>query len=202
MIRVYGAGRTRWVRPLWMLAELGVEHERVVVDPTRGEARAPAFLALNPMGKVPVLEVDGRMLRESSAMVLYLADRFADRDLIAEPGTLARAEHDQWVMTAATELETPLWQLRLHRVILPAGIAVPAVAPAMERSFARAAAVFEAQLATNEWLLGDRFQAVDVVVGYLLPWAHAYGLLAPFPGLVAYMERLMARPAFPLDLYR
>ena len=117
MMKLYGFGPTRSLRALWGLKELGLEFEFIPVNLQAGEHRRPEFLALNPAGKVPVL-VDGDLvLTESAAIVLYLAEKHPEKELM--PTRLEqRAQVYRWVMFAMTELEQPLWRMAKHRFVL------------------------------------------------------------------------------------
>lgn len=81
--------------------------------------RTPEFLALNPCGKIPVLEDDGLILTESAAIMLYLAERYGEGRLLPKPGTAASGHHHQWLSFVITELEQPLWTMGKHRFALP-----------------------------------------------------------------------------------
>lgn len=196
MLQLYGYGRSRWVRPLWMLRELAVDFEAIEVDRAAGDLDTAAFRALNPTGKVPVLVDGGVAIHESGAILQYLGDRFGR--LIPPAGTPARGQHDAWMFQVATELEQPLWQL--HRQINK-GQGPPDLVALEEGRFALAAAPFEARLAQAAHLCGDAFTAADIMFAHLLTWQVAQPLLPAFPALCAYRDRLMARPAYPHWLY-
>ena len=198
MLRLYGSGRSRWVRPLWMLRELEVPFEAITVDRAGGELDSPAFRALNPTGKIPVLVDEGRPIRESGAILLYLGDKFAERGLLPPAGTYPRGVHDQWMFAIATEIEQPLW--RMHKQ-LTRGVGDEAVATQARRDFFAAAVPFEEILGRQPFLLGDRFLAADIMLAHLLCWGVAQDLLASLPGLRGYRDRTVSRPAFPADLY-
>ncbi len=198
MLEIYGSGRSRWVRPLWMLRELGVPFEAVTVDRGAGELDSPAFRQLNPQGKIPVLVDEGRPICESGAILLYLGDKFPDRGLLPPAGSYARGVHDQWMFTIATEFEQPLW--RLHKQITR-GEGDEAVAAQARRDFKVAAAPFEAILSGQPHLLGEDFQAADIMLAHLLRWSAAQPLLADTPALAAYRDRTTARLSFPAFLY-
>jgi glutathione S-transferase len=118
MMKLYGFPPTRSIRVLWTLRELGVEFEFVNVNLMAGENRRPEFLALNPAGKVPVL-VDGEfVLTESVAIVLYLAEKYTEKNLLPA-GVELRAQVNRWLMFTATELEQPLWRIARHTAIYP-----------------------------------------------------------------------------------
>ena len=198
-LRLYGSGRSRWVRPLWMLRELDVPFEAIHVDRAAGELAQPAFRALNPAGRIPVLlDEEGRPIAESGAILLYLGDRFPAQGLLPPAGTYARGVHDQWMFSVVTELEPPLWRLHRQRNHAEGDEAAALLA---EQLFFRAAALLETTLAARPHLTGEVFQAADIMLGHLLTWAVAQPLLTELPALTAYRDRITARPAFPAWLY-
>lgn len=199
MIKLYGAGPSRWVRPYWTLNELGVPFEPITVSIRAGENRKPEFLALNPFGKLPAL-VDGDLtLFESSAICIYLADKYPDKNLIPRVGTPERAKHEQWVSFAITELEQPLWRIHRHKMIYPEARRIPAEIEVAKDDFRATARAFEPLV--GEFMVGDRFTVADIMVSYALKWSTGYGLLEDSPRLTAYLQRHLARPAFPSNLF-
>src|SRR5689334_19873186 len=109
---------TRSLRPRWVLQELDIPFDAVVVDLTKGEQRTPDFLKLNPAGQVPVL-VDGDLvLTESVAIALYLAEKYPHKHLLpTDP--MQKAEVYKWLLFATTALEQPLWRISKHSSLLP-----------------------------------------------------------------------------------
>jgi glutathione S-transferase len=203
MLKLYGSGRSRWVKPYWLLRELDIPFEPVLVSAMRGETRTPTFLSMNPLAKVPVLEADGDAIFESTAICAYLADKHREKGLIPAPGTLDRARHDQWVSVAVTELEQPLWRIARHTFIYPPEKrSVDDIALACDdfrRVVRRVSATF-----AGETLL-ERFSVADITMAYTLRWASGVAqhgdLLAEAPEARAYLDRQCARPAFPEELY-
>ena len=203
MLKLYGNGRSRWVKPYWLLRELDVPFEPVVVSAMRGETQTPAFLTMNPLSKVPVLDEGGHAIFESSSICAYLADKHRDRGLIPSPGTLERARHDQWVSVAVTELEQPLWRIARHTFIYPpekrstGDIAL--ACDDFRRLVRRISGAF-----AGDTLLAT-FSVADITMAYTLRWAAGiaqYGdLLAEAPEARTYLDRQCARPAFPRELY-
>ena len=117
MIKVYGVPRSRTMRPLWMLEELGIPYENVKVS-FIGETRKPDFLRLNPNGHIPVLQDGDLVLWESMAINLYLARKY-DKGLW--PKTVeGEGRAFQWSLWAMTELEEPVLTALMHRTFLPA----------------------------------------------------------------------------------
>lgn len=195
MIRIYGKPRSRTVRCLWMAEEIGVAYENVKTDFTRGEARTPEFLRINPNGHVPALEDGDVRLFESLAINLYLARRYGGalwpRD-VADEGRVF-----QWSIWAMTELEEPLLTALVNRRFLPEE---QRDARRAERAAERARqplGVLDAALDGRSWLVGDGFGVADLNVASVLVWAPLAGIdLAATPHVAAWLARCTARPAF------
>src|ERR1700733_9219364 len=114
MVRIYGTARSRATRCMWLLEEIGQPYELVPVDTATGANRQPSFLALNPAGKVPILEWDGFIMSESHAINLWLAERHGGSFWLDDPHTRGRIL--QWTLWAAAEFEPVTSQiLRLKR---------------------------------------------------------------------------------------
>jgi len=192
-MKLYGFAPTRSIRVLWTLQELGVEFEFVNVNLMTGENRLPEFLAVNPAGKLPAL-VDGDfVLTESVAIVVYLAEKYADGGLL--PAKLeARAQVNRWLLFAATELEQPLWRISRHTALYPKEKRLPAEVPLARQDFRDMAAVMEEHMRGREFLVGERVTVADFVAAYTLDWANEVHLLEAWPNLRGYMERMYARP--------
>src|SRR5262245_22368100 len=117
-MKLYEFAPTRSIRVRWTLQELGVDFEAITVNLLAGAHRSPAFLKINPGGKLPVL-VDGDVvLTESVAIVLYLAEKYRDQGLT--PIDLQqRAQMIRWLLFTTTELEQPLWRIARHTSLYP-----------------------------------------------------------------------------------
>jgi glutathione S-transferase len=198
-IKLYGSGRSRWVRPYWTLQELGVPFEAVSVSTRKGENRTPAFLAINPFGKTPVLTDGTLRLTESSAICAYLADQYPDGGLGAKAGTVERAEIDQWMSFVVSDLEQPLWRMARHRYLYPEAQRSPADIELANADFHDLAAATESVI--RDHLVGGRFSIADIAMAYALQWADGGGLLAGYPRLQSYRLHHVERPAFPRHLY-
>ena len=199
-MKLYETPKSRSARCRWVLQELRVPFEAVAVRLSQGENKQPEFLKINPYGRVPVLVDDGLVLSESIAICLYLADKYADQQLISALGTSERALQYQWLLFSATELEQPLWQIRRHTVLYPAEMRLAAEVEIAKENFKKAAAVLEGALRDNLYLCGSRFSVADIVVTYTLIWASSYRLLSDFPGVEAYMNIHKTRESCPREL--
>jgi glutathione S-transferase len=193
-MKLYEFAFTRSIRARWTLQELGVDFEGVTVNMRAGEHRSPQFLAINPAGKLPAL-VDGDLvLTESAAIVWYLAEKY--RKFL--PADLAgRAEVNRWLLFTVTELEQPLWRIARNRNLYPEAQRLAADIPLASQDFRAMADVAEKHMAGRKFVVGEEATIADFVLAYTLDWANEVQLLDRCPQLVAYMERMYARPKAP-----
>ena len=192
-MKLYEFAPTRSIRVRWMLQELGVDFESIPVNLAAGEHRSPEFLKINPAGKLPVL-VDGDLvLTESVAIALYLAEKYPGKGLI--PTDLRqRAQVHQWLLFAATELEQPLWRITRNTLVYPEDQRLPGDIPLASQDFRAMADVLAKHMQQRQFVVGDSVTVADFVMAYTLDWANEDHLLDGFPQLLAYMERMYARP--------
>jgi len=179
---------TRATTAHWMLEEVGVDYALHYVDLKAGAHKAPEFLAVNPMGKVPTL-IDGEVvITESAAIGLYLADRYA-------PGVLSPALDDP---ARAAYLR---WSLFGSAVVEPAAYARQAdwdysASSAGWGTFEEMNTTLDHAIGDGPFLLGDRFTMADVILGATVRFLLMFGMLDKRPVLEGYVERLQARPAW------
>jgi glutathione S-transferase len=198
-MKLFEFSPTRSIRVRWTLQELEVDFEAATVNLLAGEHRQPAFLAINPAGKIPAL-VDGDLvLTESVAIAVYLADKYPDKKLI--PADLEqRAQHNRWLLFTATELEQPLWRITRHTNLYPESKRLPGDVALAREEFTAMAGVLDAHMQGREFLIGNTVTVADFVLAYTLDWANEVELLDAFPRLQDYMERMYARPHAPLRI--
>ena len=194
MIKLYGIPRSRTMRPLWILEELGLPYENVKVSFVN-DTRKPEFLKINPNGHIPVLQDGDLTLWESMAINLYLARRY-DKGLWPK-----RVEDEgrafQWSLWAMTELEEPVLTAVMHRMSLPADQRDPKRADDAAERFKTPLGVLNGELAGKAYLLGDAFTVADLNVASVISSAPLGGLdLGPVPHVLAWVVRCTGRPAF------
>ena len=195
-MKLYEFGPTRSIRARWTLQELGVDFDSIPVNLVAGEHRRPEFLKINPAGKIPVLIDDGPVLTESVAIVLYLAEKYSDKGLL--PGGVAeRAQVNRWLLFAATELEQPLWRIARHTALYPEAQRLPEDVGIASREFKEMATVLEKHMQGRQFVAGDSVTVADFVLAYTLDWGNEDKLLGDCPQLLAYMQRMYARPSAP-----
>jgi glutathione S-transferase len=194
MIKISGVPRSRTMRPLWMLEELGVPYENVKVSFV-DETRKPDFLRLNPNGHIPVLQDGDLVLWESMAINLYLARKY-DKGLW--PKTVeGEGRAYQWSLWSMTELEEPVLTALLHRMLLPAEQRDPKAADAAAERFKKPLGVLDGALAGRPYLLGEGFSVADLNVASVISWAPLGGLdLGSAPNVQSWVGRCTGRPAF------
>jgi glutathione S-transferase len=188
-VKHYFNPMSRAVTTHWMLEELGAPYEQIVVDFLAGETDAPAYRAINPMGKVPTL-VDGDVVvSEAAAICAYLADKFIDKGLAPPLGSPERGRYYRYLFVPSATLE-PLFSLA------QLGIAVENPRSAGWGDVARGLATIEALTPEAGWALGGRFTAADVVFGGTLDFAVRFGWFEASPKVAEYVERIRERPIY------
>ena len=172
---------------LWMLEELGIEHELRFVDLLSGAHKAPELLTLNPMGKLPILTDGDVVVTEVAAIGLYLADRYALGRLAPPPDDPLRGTYFRWSLFAPSVIE-PGAMAKMN-----AWEAKPSQAGWGTHEAMLAA--MESAIRGRDYLLGDAFSMADVIFGGTLRYMLRFKMIEPSPGFTAYSERLAARPA-------
>jgi len=177
---------------------LQVSVEFVRVSLARGEQRAPAFLAINPNGRVPVLQDGDLVLWEANAIMCHLSN-VAGADLWPRDQR-GQIEVQRWLSWDASHFTAHGGTLYFENLIKPAigmGAADPAAVEGAMHMFAAAAAVLDAHLAQRRFLLGDTLTVADFAVGAALPYAQGAQIpLKDFPAIAEWHERLNELPAW------
>ncbi|MBN8502552.1 MAG: glutathione S-transferase family protein [Sphingomonadales bacterium] len=189
-IRVHHLKISRSTRIIWLMEELGLPYD--LVQHTRGaDFRSPPSLYdVHPLGKAPAVEVDGRVMVESSAIIEYIVDRHGGGGLL--PPDSGRAEYIEWLHFAEGTLGMPM----LMRLLGPRLGLPDAALGFMDAELKKQMDWIEAQLDGKAFLCGDAFTGADINLEYLLEHAEQLGLLASRPNLTRYLADLQARPAY------
>jgi glutathione S-transferase len=181
--------RGRIVR--WMLEEVGRPYDTRVLD-YGTTMKAPEYLALNPMGKVPAIVCDGEVVTECAAICTFLADRFPEAELAPGASKAGRGTYLRWMFFAAGPLEAAVTAKSMN-LLAPADKAQMAGYGSFE---AVVDALETAVSGPGPWILGDRFSAADVYVGAQINWGLMFKSLPERAAFFPYAERLRARPAY------
>lgn len=195
MIRLHHCHETRSMRALWLLNELGVAFE-VVLHRFDKSLRAPGYLALNPAGRVPALEIDGRVIWESGAITEYLCERFPEAGLGRAPGTPERADWLIWLHFAETISQHSAALTQQHIALYDDAMRSPVVMRLEAKRLEKCYGALEQRLAGRDHLLDGGFSAADIGIGQALYMARHFARLEPFAALAAWYRRVTARPAF------
>jgi len=198
-LKIYGTAASRAARPLWLAHEMGLPHEHIPLPFTGGATRTPEFLAINPNGRIPVVDDDGVLVWESMACVLYLAERFKAPGvpLLAAQNAAEQAEILRWSFWVVTECEKDALAFLMHRILMPVERRKPQLADDAERHLLVPLRVLDQHLQTRPYLAGERFTAADVCVASVLAWVQgAASLLAQCPRVDEWLQRCLSRPAY------
>ena len=172
----------------WALHEAGAEYVQHLMN-YEGAMKTAEYLAINPMGKVPAIVHDGKVITECAAICAYLADAFPDAGL--QPTADERADYYRWMFFAAGPIEAAITN---HS----AGFDP---APEKEMMFGygnydRVIDTLEAALTGRDYICGGRFTAADIYVGSHADWGIQFGSIPSRPAIAAYAERVRQRPAY------
>ncbi|WPU56609.1 glutathione S-transferase family protein [Stenotrophomonas acidaminiphila] len=181
--------RGRIVR--WMLEEVGQPYRTEVLG--YGEdMKSPAYLAINPMGKVPAIVHRGVVVTEAAAICGYLADAFPQAGLAPAQGDPLRGSYFRWLFFAAGPVEAAVSAKAFGLLAPPDKAGMVGYG-----SFERMADTLEkAAAGAAPWLLGERFSAADVYLGSQVLWGTMFKTLPERPAFAEYAARLRARPAW------
>ena len=198
-LKIYGTAASRAARPLWLAHEMGLAHEHIPLPFTGGATRTPEFLAINPNGRIPVVDDDGVLVWESMACVLYLAERFKAPGvpLLAAQDHAEQAEILRWSFWVVTECEKDALAFLMHRILMPADRRKPQLADDAERHLLVPLRVLDQHLQSRPYLAGGRFTAADICVASVLAWVQgAAALMAQCPRVDDWLQRCLSRPAY------
>jgi glutathione S-transferase len=174
----------------WMLEEVGEPYRTEVLD-FGTTMKAPAYLAVNPMGKVPAIRHGDVVVTEAAAICAYLADAFPQAGLAPEPGSRLRGPYYRWLFFAAGPLEAAVTNKALN-FPAPEG---RGQAMAGYGSYEAVMNALEGAVSRGDYLVGDRFTAADLYVGAHIAWGLMFGSIDKRPAFERYAARLEARPA-------
>lgn len=215
MIVVHHLNNSRSQRILWLLEELGLDYEvkRYERNPKTMLA-PPELLRIHPLGKSPVITDGDLTLAESGAIIEYLVERHGNGRLLPAPGTLDKLRYTYWLHYAEGSLQPQLLMKlifdRVERAPMPffARPVAKAICRNVRNTFIqpnidRHLDYLEAELGKSAWFAGPEFTAADVQMSFALEAATVRGgLNASRPKLMAFLERIHARPAYKKAIER
>lgn len=197
MIKLYHIPRTRSVRIIWLLEELGLDYE---VEVLTGDAKsAPAFLKISPFGKVPAIEDGDLVLTESVAIVQYILSEYGKGRLHPPVDSKDYAKFLQWLNFGEATLMQPIAEVIVNKLFRPEEHQHQFSIDNGTKNFSDMARVIDGVLANSDYLVGDAFTAADIVTGYSLNVADMLGLISAIDDIAHlrdYIDRLRSREAF------
>ena len=174
----------------WMLEEVGEPYETVLLD-YESSMKAPEYLAINPMGKVPAIRHGKTVVTEGAAICAYLADAFPEKGLAPPPGDPLRGAYYRWLFFGAGPVETAVtntylkWRPSAEQQMMVGYGCYETVLDVLEKL-----------VASGPYLLGDKVSAVDVYLGSQIAWGIGFGTMEKRPGFEDYVARITDRPAY------
>ena len=188
-LTLYHASPSRSSIVLWMMEELGEPYDIRLLSLTKGENREPAYLAINPMGKVPAIRHGDTVITEAAAICTYLADEFPGAKLNVPIGSPQRGVYLKWLFFGPSCIEPAV---------------IDRAAPRKEEArrgmlgygdFDTTMDTVAAAVAQGPWLMGEQFTAADVIIGANIRWGMIFKTIPQRPEFTAYADRIAARPA-------
>jgi glutathione S-transferase len=195
MLQLYGNPRSRAMRCLWMLEEMGEPYQLVEKSTRADDLQSADYRKLNPNARIPTL-VDGDLvLWESMAINLYLAQKYEGPMHCAGPEVLGVAA--QWSFWAMLEMEALLLDLLSHRAVLPEFARDPSYAERDELLLKRPLGVLNDALAGRDYLVSDSFTVADLNVAAILVWGKMGRLnMTGYADVARWFDACLARPAY------
>ena len=193
MIKLYHVPRTRGIRVIWTLEELGLPYEVELIDFSAQYRETVEWRSKNPVGKVPVMEDGDLTMFESGAMVQYLLDKYGAGQLQPTPGTEDHARYLQWSWFAESTFARPLGEIVNHRRTIPKESQSDLAIKEMQSRSHSCLAALDQHAADNTFLLGDTFSAADIMMGYSLYICDQLAPTDKYANAAGYWNRLQSR---------
>lgn len=187
-VTLFHSPNTRSGGVLALLEELGADYDVHLLDTKKGEQRAPGYLAINPMGKVPAVRHGDAVVTEQVAIYIFLADLYADKGLAPGLDDPLRGPYLRWLAFYGSSFEPAVVDKAMGNKP-----AAPSTSPYGDYDTMLAALV--AQLELGPYILGERFSAADVLWGSSLNWTTMFKLVPDLPVIRAYIARISQRDA-------
>jgi len=188
-ITLYYSPQSRAAGTRVLLEELGAPYDLHVLNMKAGEQRRPAYLAINPLGKVPAIDHRGALVTEQVAIAIYLADLFPEAGLTPARDDVRRGPFLRWIAYYGASFEPALIDRFMKNT-------PPPITQSPYADYDTMLGALETQLARGPYVLGERMTAADILWGVAFNWTLAFGLVPKKDVFVRYAERITSRPAF------
>ncbi|MDX1580629.1 MAG: glutathione S-transferase family protein [Alphaproteobacteria bacterium] len=199
MITLHHLNNSKSQRIVWLLEELGLEYELVhhTREPT---LQAPEEMKkYHPLGKSPIIDIDGHVMAESGAVVEYIVHRFGEGRLMPDPLSDDYAHYLEMLHYPEGSANTPFF---LGLITAAFGMDGSPLDEYAKQQRALHLGYIDGLLESQDYLVGNAFTAADIQLTFILQGARARGYLDDHPRLVAYIERMEARPAYKAGIDR
>lgn len=194
---IYHSPRSRSQRVVWLAEELGLSYRLHLLEMFSDAMKAPEYLRIHPLGKVPAIDDDGFILWETTAIFAYLIARSGDATLLPAPGTREGARALQWMEFGENALTVIMGEIAAHSGPMPEKWRIPALVDRGRAIAPTLVAVVEKGLGASPFILGERFSAADILLGFGLGIARYLEFVSDAtPRTRDYLDRLQARPAY------
>lgn len=196
LIKLWGAGTARTLRPIWMAEELEINYELFPIGPRTGETQTLEFTKINPKQKIPALQHGEFNLSESLAICRYLQKNFSSKNIYIPQDEKDISKEDEWCNFIYGELdETSLYVMRRHYDLKDIYGESPIVVEACRKYFIRQLDVVENHLKYNQTISKAGFGLADIFLMTCLDWAVFYGFSLP-NNVRQFQDRIALRPAY------
>ena len=202
MVTIHHLERSRSDRIIWLCEELGIEYEIVQHQRDPDTMRASESLwAINPLGKSPVIEHQGKVIFESGAIIEYLLSVFDSNRLRPAPDSKAYIDYLQWLHAPEATMTLPILMPMLCSAMGIKSELMPLFADNETQTLYR---YLESELAKRDYIAGDSFSAADIMLSYTLMMAQSLAATVPdevfasYPAINSYLARLKSREAYQL----
>jgi len=188
-ITLYYSPQSRAMGIRVLLEELGAPYDLHILNMKAGEQRQPAYLAINPLGKVPAIRHGEALVTEQVAIYIYLADLFSQAGLTPALNDPRRGPYLRWIAYYGASFEPALIDRFMNREPAP-------VTQSPYADYESMLGALETQISKGPYLLGERMTAADILWGVAFSWTMMFDLVPKKEAFVRYAERITARPAF------
>ena len=188
-VTLYYSPQSRATGTRVLLEELGAPYDLHILNMKAAEQREDAYLAINPLGKVPAIRHHGALVTEQVAIFIYLADLFPQAGLTPALNDPRRGPYLRWIAYYGASFEPAVIDHFMKREPAP-------ITQSPYADYDTMLGALEAQLAKGPYLLGEEITAADILWGIALSWTMMFGIVPNRDAFVRYAERIAARPAF------
>ncbi|KIU46824.1 MULTISPECIES: glutathione S-transferase family protein [Bradyrhizobium] len=190
-VTLFYSPQTRATGARVLLEELGAPYDLHVLNMKAGEQRNDAYLAINPLGKVPAIRHGDALVTEQVAIFIYLADLFPQAGLTPALHDPRRGPYLRWIAYYGSSFEPAVIDHFMKRTPAP-------ITQSPYADYDTMLGALESQLAKGPYLLGEQITAADILWGMAFNWTMMFGIVPKRDVFVRYAERIAARPAFQL----